>query len=97
MLQWAGWIVAISVGTLYVRAWASGHDADAHGIEALKEVESLRREVKTVWTRCGMLEGYVDTMARHVVESDLLLQLYDPVTEAARRWQEWRKEQLAQS
>lgn len=97
MLQWAGWIVAIAVGLLSFRSWASRYDARAHGIEALKEIEGLRREIRTVWTRCGMLEGYVDTMASHVVGSDPLpQQQYDPVTEAARRWQEWRKDQLAQ-
>src|SRR4051812_43850524 len=97
MPEWVGWITGIAGVVLYVRAWTSNYDTRAHAIEALKEVENLRREIGKIWTRCGMLEGYVDTMTEHIIENDPLPQHYSPGTQAAKDWQKWRKEQLAQS
>lgn len=93
MPVWVGWVVAIAVAFLYVMS----RNASADTVNVRKDVDDLRHEIERVWSRCGHLEGYVDAMAKRVIESDLFPDSYDSAVEAAKRWQEWRKEQMASS
>ena len=93
MPQWAGWLLAIAVAILYFRWWAGADDPGPVRRDLHTEVEDVRQDIREIWTRCGSLEGYVDAMAKRIVDSDPFPGDFDPAVTAAKRWQEWRAEQ----
>ena len=93
MPDWAEWALVIAVVILYVRQSLLRDEARAKTRELQREVTRLDQEIREGWSRCGHLEGYVDTMARHIIESDPAPEHYDAVVAAAKRWYEWRNEQ----
>ena len=96
MPEWAVWALGVAVAILYFRSWVA-QKTTKDRVEVQSEVDRLHHEIREVWTRCGYLEGYVDSMAKRIIENDPLPDHYDSVTEAAKRWQAWRSEQLERS
>ena len=96
MPVWASWLV-VACAILCFFSWAKAYNAEGQAMTARKDVEELRREIRDVWSRCGHLEGYVDVMAKRIIESDPYPDVYDSATNAAKHWQAWRNEQMTQS